>query len=52
MIRPRIGSFVYSETDLGVMEQDVGAFKKAGVMGVVFGCLTQEGDIDKAACQR
>lgn len=52
MIRPRIGPFVYSETELCVMEQDILAFKSEGVNGVVFGCLTEEGEVDMKACSR
>jgi copper homeostasis protein len=52
MIRPRIGPFVYSESELCVMEQDILAFKSEGVHGVVFGCLTEEGEVDMRACDR
>lgn len=52
MIRPRIGDFVYSDAELEVMEQDILQFKAAGVMGVVFGCLTNQSRVDVIACQR
>jgi copper homeostasis protein len=50
MIRPRIGDFVYTEPELQVMKEDILAFKALKVQGVVFGCLTEEGDIDAGSC--
>lgn len=52
MIRPRTGSFVYSEDELLTMASDILAFKEEGVMGFVFGCLTAGGEVDVAACRR
>lgn len=49
MIRPRGGDFVYSRRELAIMERDIEAVREAGAAGVVFGCLTPEGDIDRAA---
>lgn len=46
MIRPRTGSFLYSEAELDVMLQDIDVFKTAGVSGVVFGVLTASGYVD------
>ncbi|GFZ48704.1 hypothetical protein JCM24511_06453 [Saitozyma sp. JCM 24511] len=51
MIRPRTGSFVYSEDELLTMASDILAFKEEGVMGFVFGCLTAGGEVDVAACR-
>lgn len=46
IIRPRGGDFTYSDLEMDIMEADIEACKMAGVDGVVFGCLTPEGDID------
>ena len=48
MVRPRGGDFRYSELEFTAMLEDVAAFKAAGAAGVVFGCLTEDGDIDGA----
>jgi copper homeostasis protein len=47
MIRPRGGDFVYGRRELDIMERDIDAAQQAGAAGVVFGCLTPEGDIDR-----
>lgn len=46
MVRPRGGNFVYSEEEIKQMEAEIEFFKQAGVAGVVFGLLTNEGKID------
>ncbi|MEH7146015.1 MULTISPECIES: copper homeostasis protein CutC [Priestia] len=46
IIRPRIGDFVYSEAEYQIMKKDVKTCKDLGVNGVVFGILTEEGEID------
>jgi copper homeostasis protein len=48
MVRPRGGDFLYSERDYASMRDDVIALRDSGVAGVVFGCLTADGDIDEA----
>lgn len=52
LIRPREGSFVYSEAEVGRMLQSVGLCKDLGVNGVVIGALTPDGAVDKATCAR
>jgi copper homeostasis protein len=52
MIRPRTGSFVYSEDELLTMAADILAFKEEGIKGFVFGCLTRAGEVDVSACKR
>lgn len=47
MIRPRVGDFLYSTNELGVMVEDIRAFKEAGgVRGFVVGALTKDGRVD------
>ena len=46
IIRPRGGDFTYSDLEMDIMAADIDACREAGVDGVVFGCLTPEGDID------
>jgi copper homeostasis protein len=48
IIRPRGGDFLYSELEFSSMIEDVKALRGMGVAGVVFGCLTAEGEIDEA----
>lgn len=52
IIRPRGGNFVYSALEAERMAMDIAMCRRLGVDGVVFGCLTREGDIDMALCQR
>ncbi|GHV05545.1 copper homeostasis protein CutC [Bacteroidia bacterium] len=46
IIRPRGGDFLYSPAEVESMLYDIDLAKKLKVHGVVFGCLTKEGDID------
>jgi copper homeostasis protein len=46
MIRPRIGSFTYTEDEIETMVQDILALKSEGVTGFVFGCLLGNNTID------
>ena len=48
IIRPRGGDFLYDDTEMEVMRQDIQMAKDWGADGVVIGCLTDEGDIDQA----
>ncbi|OJF93776.1 hypothetical protein AX762_08700 [Alkalibacterium sp. 20] len=47
MIRPRGGSFVYSEAEKSQMLEQATQAIKNGSDGIVFGCLTEQGAIDK-----
>ena len=46
MIRPRGGSFVYEEMEIGVMLRDIELAKAMGARGIVIGALTADGGID------
>lgn len=52
IIRPRGGDFLYTPLELERMEEDIRICRELGVDGVVFGCLTEEGEIDKEANRR
>lgn len=46
IIRPRGGDFLYSPIEQEIMLHDIKVARQLGADGVVFGCLTAEGDID------
>ena len=46
IIRPRGGDFLYSDVEHQTMLHDIEIAKKLGVDGVVFGCLTTDGEVD------
>lgn len=52
MIRPRPGGFCYDAGEIAVMEADIAAAREAGLAGVVFGALTEAGDLDLPAMRR
>ena len=52
IIRPRGGDFLYSPLELDIMEEDIRAAREAGADGVVFGCLTPDGELDMPAMTR
>lgn len=49
MIRARGGNFVYTDTELKQMQEDINAFGKLGADGFVFGTLTADGHVDLTA---
>ena len=49
IIRPRSGDFHYSAEELREMAYDIRLAKEMGAHGVVFGCLTPEGEYDVSA---
>ena len=49
IIRPRGGDFLYSPLETKIMLEDIEIARHLGVDGVVFGCLTANGDIDTVA---
>lgn len=48
IIRPRGGDFLYDEHEMEVMREDIRVAKDLGANGVVIGCLTAAGQIDKS----
>ncbi|MDH5597968.1 MAG: copper homeostasis protein CutC, partial [Cyclobacteriaceae bacterium] len=46
MIRPRGGSFTYTEEEIKIMERDIQFVKNCGGAGVVIGVITDGGKID------
>lgn len=52
IIRPRAGDFLYSPLEIRAMLHDIELCRKAGADGVVFGCLTPEGEVDKPLMRR
>ena len=50
MIRPRLGSFVYTHEEVMTMRRDIEAFRELGVAGLVFGALTAERRVDVPSC--
>ncbi|MBC2120000.1 copper homeostasis protein CutC [Listeria marthii] len=49
MVRPRKGNFSYTKEEIAIMRDDILIYKKIAVDGVVFGCITDAGLLDKAA---
>lgn len=52
MIRPRGGNFVYQKEEVDIMACDIEMAIKAGSDGLVFGCLTEDGQLDTIAMER
>lgn len=52
MVRPREGGMAYSEADAAVMERDAALALEVGADGLVFGFLTNSGDVDVQQCAR
>lgn len=49
IIRPRGGNFVYTDTEIKIMEADIYEAKQLGVDGIVIGCLNENNWIDEEA---
>lgn len=52
IIRPRGGDFLYSPNEIRTMLKDIEIAQQLGVNGVVFGCLTANGEIDIPAMKK
>ena len=51
LMRPRAGDFLYTPEELEMLRCQILQLKAAGADGFVIGCLTADGDLDKAAMQ-
>ena len=51
IIRPRGGDFLYSPIEVRTMLKDIEMARQLGADGVVFGCLTANGEIDLPVMQ-
>jgi copper homeostasis protein len=51
MLRPREAGMAYGEADLSVMERDAELAVEHGADGLVFGVLTERGEVNAPACQ-
>lgn len=49
IIRPRGGDFLYTPLELERMQEDILMCRELGVDGIVIGCLTEEGEVDREA---
>ncbi|MBC2354499.1 copper homeostasis protein CutC [Listeria welshimeri] len=52
MIRPHSFSFVYDESARIVMERDIAFAKEVGVQGIVYGGISEDGNIDRALLEK
>lgn len=52
MIRPRGGDFVYSSSELLTMQRSIETAVDNGAAGLVLGCLTQDGRVDRSQIRR
>jgi len=52
MIRERVGNFVYSENEILAMQNQIEIFKSIGVLGVVFGALNLNNEVDVQVTNR
>lgn len=52
IVRPRGGDFCYAQRELEAMIYDIEMARSLGVDGLVFGCLTPNGTVDKEAMKR
>lgn len=47
MVRPHSFGFVYNESDWQTMKEDISMIKQLGGNRIVFGCITNEGEVDE-----
>jgi copper homeostasis protein len=52
MIRPRVGSYVFSEDEIDVMRRDIDTARAAGLSGVVIGANLVSGALDEKTTAR
>lgn len=52
MVRPRTGDFLYSDSEIDVMQKDIRLFKDCGVCGIVVGILNKDGRVNIGSMKR
>ena len=52
IIRPRGGDFLYSPLEQRIMLEDIANARRLGADGVVLGCLTPDGNVDRPLMER
>lgn len=52
IIRPRAGDFLYTPLEVEAMLEDIKMARQLGVDGIVVGCLTPDGEVDKTLLAR
>src|ERR1700761_2851776 len=52
MIRPRVGSYVFSEDEIDMMRRDIDCARAAGLAGVVIGGNLPSGQLDEKTTAR
>lgn len=52
LIRPRKGNYVYSDTEIKIMEADIFEAQALGADGISFGALTPDNDLDQEAMKQ
>src|SRR5699024_2287769 len=52
LIRPRKGNYVYSDTEIKIMEADIFEVQALGADGISFGALTPDNDLDQEAMEQ
>lgn len=52
MVRPRAGGFVYDDSDVALMVEEIGTAIATGAAGVVVGALLPDGGLDRQALAR
>lgn len=52
IVRPRAGDFLYSPLEVEAMLADIEMARQLGVDGIVVGCLTPDGEVDKPLLKR
>lgn len=52
LIRPRGGSFIYNEAEVRIMLADIEIVKQLDAAGIVVGCLSENGKLDKSTLEQ
>ena len=52
MLRPRESGFCYSDREFNVMRRDLDALLEAGVAGIAFGILREDGTVHTSRCEK